>query len=624
MDHLIRKLDRGLESLAERMDKWGEGTGGEEWMGELYSINGARYRLVKKLAEGGFAFVFLAEEVETKRLVALKRILVQDDEHVEIIKREISILKRLKGKEGIIPFLGAASFRKANRKEIVVLTEFCPRGSVLDLMHQRERNRMIEAEILLIFETVCKAVYHMHSQDPPIAHRDLKVENVLVGKSGALYLIDFGSASIVTYDTEKPHIRNIAENDINRNTTLLYRAPEMVDLYRKQLIDEKVDIWALGCMLYKMMYYTDPFEGNLGILNVRYRTPDCPPYTPKMHDLLKFLLVSDPEKRPDINDVLEKLGISMPRIKPKALNKSSPKAKSRIENGDGNDLFTMLEWQKNEEPAPTSTEAVQQSQSNGLPQPSPQLVTFANFEEKTANGGGSSNKSGDFFVEFDTIHCRQPSPPPFTSPDSVLPVELFPDSSSSLQPTTARSVSPSDEWKDFGGFSSPAPASSTPAASLKLDSLMSALPSPSSTKKVVEKQDILSLYSSDPSPSPPVTTALNGAHPYSGSSVPMGLGFPPPSPLHMMPSPVPIFSQQAPFYSRSPSPLSSGSAPRIGALPMVSPASLYRTPSPGAPSFSSNPPGTLGAMANRSSQQPATKGLNGGDPFAALWNSANK
>jgi len=122
-------------------------------------------------SSGGFAFVFLAEEVETKRLVALKRILVQDDEHVEIIKREISILvwssplssstlplqphsagidshnqhallffdntqKRLKGKEGIIPFLGAASFRKANRKEIVVLTEFCPRGSVLDLMHQ--------------------------------------------------------------------------------------------------------------------------------------------------------------------------------------------------------------------------------------------------------------------------------------------------------------------------------------------------------------------------------------------------------------------------------------------------------------------------------------------------------
>jgi serine/threonine protein kinase len=111
--------------------------------------------------------VFLAEQVDTGRPVALKRILVQDDEHMEIIKREINFLvrpqavfelpclrvgrrhspacahdtmrckqKTLSGKEGIIPFLGAASFRKPNRQEVVVLTEFCPRGSVLNLMYQ--------------------------------------------------------------------------------------------------------------------------------------------------------------------------------------------------------------------------------------------------------------------------------------------------------------------------------------------------------------------------------------------------------------------------------------------------------------------------------------------------------
>jgi serine/threonine protein kinase len=117
--------------------------------------------------------VFLAEQVETGRPVALKRILVQDDEHMEIIKREINFLvslpafpsalplgwhcrattppqhqhhliiifshgpqKTLSGKEGIVPFLGAASFRKPNRQEVVVLTEFCPRGSVLNLMYQ--------------------------------------------------------------------------------------------------------------------------------------------------------------------------------------------------------------------------------------------------------------------------------------------------------------------------------------------------------------------------------------------------------------------------------------------------------------------------------------------------------
>lgn len=105
-------------------------------------------------------------------------------------------------------------------------------------------------------------------------------------------------------------------------------------------------------MLYKMMYYADPFDGKLGILNARYRAPDYPPFTPKMHELLsafypahlfssslsplysfsfvgiEFLLNPDPAKRPDICDVLDKLGTSVPRIKRKsARSSSSPSTK---------------------------------------------------------------------------------------------------------------------------------------------------------------------------------------------------------------------------------------------------------------------------------------------------------
>lgn len=43
-------------------------------------------------------------------------------------------------------------------------------------------------------------------------------------------------------------------------------------------------------MLFKMMYYADPFDGKLGILNARYRTPDYPPFSVKMHDLLNVIL----------------------------------------------------------------------------------------------------------------------------------------------------------------------------------------------------------------------------------------------------------------------------------------------------------------------------------------------
>lgn len=682
MDSFFKQLDKGLDSIAgkiEKMEKkWNEGgVAGEEGVGDVYSINGSRYRVVKKLAEGGFAFVFLAEQVETGRPVALKRILVQDDEHMEIIKREINFLKTLSGKEGIVPFLGAASFRKPNRQEVVVLTEFCPRGSVLNLMYQRERNRMTETEILFIFETVCKAVYHMHSLEPPIAHRDLKVENVLVGKNGALYLIDFGSATVVTYDTDKPHIRNIAENDINRNTTLLYRAPEMVDLYRKQLINEKVDVWALGCMLYKMMYYADPFDGKLGILNARYRAPDFPPYTPKMHDLLKFLLTADPEKRPDICDVLEKLGTSVPRIQRKSApaKQKSPSTRA-TENGGGGDggaggkdLFAMLDWQKNDDGA-SSPAAGQRSSAREARARSPSPTAGADslisdFAQKATIGNGNGNAANgngdatDFFATFDVIAQRQPSPTSSSSSSSssaAASTDFFASSSSNNN-------NGDDAWGDFSTFSSASASSTTPAPAAgaaafgALDSLMMGSPvaSPTTAPRVhPEKKDILSLYATPEPAASPVASPMYGGHaafapsapPMSGgvgttyNLVPMGM---PMGMVYVMAQPTPagVGSPMAsPLYAHAPSPLG---APQQGAPygsgAGASPLMAQRAPlgNSGGLTPMSTPPLTplstppLTPMSGRSgpgtSSGPASGGGGGpaqGDPFADLWKTVNK
>jgi len=43
---------------------------------------------------------------------------------------------------------------------------------------------------------------------------------------------------------------------------------------------------SLGCLLYKMMFYSDPFDGKLGIMNARYRIPDSSPYDKDLHDLI--------------------------------------------------------------------------------------------------------------------------------------------------------------------------------------------------------------------------------------------------------------------------------------------------------------------------------------------------
>lgn len=65
----------------------------------------------------------------------------------------------------------------------------------------------------------------------------------------------------------------------------------MIDVYRKQPIDEKSDIWALGVLLYKLCYYTTPFEevGQMAILNASFKYPAYPPFS----DRLKLLIGRD-------------------------------------------------------------------------------------------------------------------------------------------------------------------------------------------------------------------------------------------------------------------------------------------------------------------------------------------
>ncbi len=76
-----------------------------------------------------------------------------------------------------------------------------------------------------------------------LAPLDLKLENILLDDKQNCFLCDFGSATRTCYFANSAPTRTEIETDLERNTTLIYRAPEMVDLYMERWIDEKVDIW---------------------------------------------------------------------------------------------------------------------------------------------------------------------------------------------------------------------------------------------------------------------------------------------------------------------------------------------------------------------------------------------
>lgn len=195
----------------------------------------------------------------------------------------------LKGHPNIVHLIDAASHRMpSGAYEVFILMEYCPGGGIIDMMNRRLRERLTEAEILTIFVDVCEGLAAMHALKPPLLHRDLKVENILQSSATSYKLCDFGSATPVQRIPSSGGELRALQADLDRHTTMQYRAPEMVNLLQRRPIDEKSDVWALGVLLYKLCYYTTPFEerGPLAIQNVNYTIPPYPVYSQQMISLI--------------------------------------------------------------------------------------------------------------------------------------------------------------------------------------------------------------------------------------------------------------------------------------------------------------------------------------------------
>ena len=265
-------------------------------------VNRNEYQIVQKSGEGGFSFVYRVTD-SSGQTFALKRILLVDSKARENAQREVDFLKQLPRHRAIVELVAS----EINSKEALLLFEFCGGGSVYQLIERRleQRRPLGEDEIWAIYHACCEAIEHCHSQDPPVQHRDIKVENLLLAKRG-IVLCDFGSATTHVWDTKNGQNRRMAEEDINNNTTMSYRSPEMADLYGGNRITEKSDIWALGVLLYRLSYFEAPWEpdSSLAILNCKYSIPHQR-YSAAVPALIKQLLVLDPNRRPDIYGVLD-------------------------------------------------------------------------------------------------------------------------------------------------------------------------------------------------------------------------------------------------------------------------------------------------------------------------------
>eukprot|EP00106_Octopus_bimaculoides_P013233 XP_014780675.1 PREDICTED: cyclin-G-associated kinase-like [Octopus bimaculoides] len=285
-----------------------------DFVGQSVELGQQKLRVKSVIAEGGFAFVYVAQDISTGKEYALKRLLANDDEKSHIIMEEIRYLKKLSGHPNVVQFISAAAIGKEEsdhgQAEYLICTELCTGGQLVDVL--REAHPFPCDKVLQIFFQTCRAVQHMHRQKPPIIHRDLKVENLLISSKGCIKLCDFGSATIKSHNPDiswSAIQRSLVEDEIAKNTTPMYRAPEMLDLYQNFPINEAGDIWALGCLLFQLCFAEHPFEDSakLRILNANYSIPESDTKFTVFHDLIRSMLQIDPRQRPNINSIIDRL-----------------------------------------------------------------------------------------------------------------------------------------------------------------------------------------------------------------------------------------------------------------------------------------------------------------------------
>ena len=265
------------------------------------------YRIVRKIAVGGMAEIYLARQraVEgLERTVVLKRILptyVDNPEFVTMFLDEARLLAALSHPNIAQVFdLGKID---DSYYLVMELVRGPTLGSLLQAAARAGQRGLAEPVALGIALNVAEALAYVHARRDElgrplnIVHRDLNPANVMVSYEGAVKLIDFGIAKAATkvYETRTGVIKG----------TYGYIAPEQ--LTRTAPVDHRADVFALGVLLYEMCVGQHPFdvsdEPNLidRILNASYKRPKQVVQSfPKVLDrLIASCLSPHPEGRPD-------------------------------------------------------------------------------------------------------------------------------------------------------------------------------------------------------------------------------------------------------------------------------------------------------------------------------------
>ncbi|KAI9503731.1 kinase-like domain-containing protein [Coemansia spiralis] len=206
------------------------------------------YEKVNRIGEGTYGIVYRARHKQTKQIVALKRMRVNvNDQSLGLPLssfREIVLLKKLRH-HNIVNVIEIAAGHSID--SIFMVMDYCDYdlGTLLDNM----KTPFVESEVKSLVQQLLCGIEYCHNNY--VVHRDLKLPNMLLTRSGVLKIADFGLARLF-HEPRRPMTPQVA--------TLWYRAPELI--LGSSEYTKAIDLWSVGCIFGELLIHRPFMPGN--------------------------------------------------------------------------------------------------------------------------------------------------------------------------------------------------------------------------------------------------------------------------------------------------------------------------------------------------------------------------
>jgi eukaryotic-like serine/threonine-protein kinase len=244
-----------------------------------------RYQVLSELGRGGMGIVYQAYDKQLKEQVAIKLLsplLSTDEDALERLTREVSLARRVTHPNVI----RIHDIAEVNGLHYVSMEYF---GAPNLKEHLKRSGSLSLLNAYQILSQICDGLEAAHSQG--VVHRDLKAQNILIGRSGQIKIIDFGLARAV-------HLEGMTATGLIMGTPE-YMAPEQV---AGKHVDERADIYALGVILFEMLTGRVPFRGDSAIAVGFQQLKDPPPsprsINPQIPEEVERIILKALEKNP--------------------------------------------------------------------------------------------------------------------------------------------------------------------------------------------------------------------------------------------------------------------------------------------------------------------------------------